>query len=614
MSKKGKRVSAFKIFYDEFVYKESSHISYLTIERNINNIRNLTLELRKTSKADFELYSTKLDRINKRIREQLNEIYKINSSLFEYCLLLYKASLENCNDKVEDMPFLISCAFYEDYRLDNKTPEELESSANVVPKYSSIEKKNIRNEAKGLTKFEFFLERLKSCESRYKRFLEKIKVVVNLKPKINESHHDFILRVEEKVNSIETMFPKLEKKAKFNDDYENINDYMEIAFKKSFVAWPNEIRNSIIEHFDTLYKKLKNSSEVRNCFNLANDISFETFKETIDSLIEEKAKYMKQFENGKFKPVEFLDDSYVSKFRETLVNSFFDERYLNKLNNNPTVDECVNRAIGLYDLAEDLGSQIFERVMFDSSHSEELKRNNDVRNAIVTKIYDLYNPVYLLAIFDKAREGFESILNNNDKKFIKEYNEKLAFKKLEYGYHGPLPTMKTIKTKIAERKKDFILEHCITELKSRDILGDYDTRNYDLSVFAKDIEINDLINLYERIKWKINGFDYDSLYFYGMDESIKENEKNIALKAAQEFITKAIYNKIITKHLSSEETKNSYRDICYNYFNENCIFIDDSNVDNEDELLNEFNKNRNKFNTCSKWKDFLNNNKLESNL
>lgn len=613
MNKKEKRVSAFKIFYDEFVYKESSHISYTTIERNIENIRELTLELRKTSKANIEFYNTKLERINKRIREQLNEIYKINSSLFEYCFLLYKASVENCNDKVEDMPFLISCAFYEDYRLDNKTPLELESSPNTIPKYSSIEKKKIRNEAKGMTKFEFFLDRLRKCEGRYKRFLEKIKVVVNLKPKINESHNEFILRVEEKTNSIDKMFPKLEAKAKFNDDYETINDYIEIAFKKRFDDWSVEIKVAIIEHFDSMYKKLKNNSEIRTCFNLANDISFETFREIIDSLIEEKEKYMKQFENGKFKPVEYLDDSYVAKFRESLINSFFDERYINKLSSNPTVDECVNRAISLYDLAEDLGNQIFERIMFDSSHSEALKRNNDVRNAIVTKIYDLYNPVYLLAIYDKTREGFESILKNNSKSFISEYNQKITEKKREYGYHGPMPTMSSIKTKIIERKKDFILEHCITELKSRDILCDYDTRNYDLSIFTRDIEINDLINLYELIKLKINNFNYDSMYFYKMDDSIKENEKTIALSAAQEFITKAIFNKINTKHLSDEEIRNSYRDICYNYFNENCVFIGDSVVDNEEELKNDFIKNRNNFLVNSKWQEFLNRNKLKSN-
>ena len=62
-----------------------------------------------------------------------------------------------------------------------------------------------------------------------------------------------------------------------------------------------------------------------------------------------------------------------------------------------------------------------------------------------------------------------------------------------------------------------------------------------------------------------------------------------------------------------EEIRSSYRDICYNYFNENCVFIGDSVVDNEEELKNDFIKNRNNFLVNSKWQEFLNRNKLKSN-
>ncbi len=614
MNRVDNRISAFKIFYDEFVYKENNNISYALIDRNIANIRDLTMELRKTSKADLDYYAIKLDRINKRIREQLNEMYKLNESLFEYFFLLYKSCVEVCNDKLSDMPFLICCAFYEDYRLDNKTPLELESSKFVVPKYTSQEKKKIRNEAKGLTKVDYFINLVNSSNVKYKSFNNRMKDILSIKPKLNETNSEFITRVENRLDDYEGVFVKLENKAKLNDDYERISEYMEIVFRKKFVDWPKEIKRMFVEFFDLLYKKLKESSELRGCFNLANDISFESFRELTAELVKEKEKYMKDFESGKFVPVEFLDDSYISKFKENLINNFFDIRYINKISFNPTIDECVARTIELYALGDDLSNQIFERIMYEASHSPSLKRNNDVRNAILNKIYDLYNPVYLLAIFDKTRNSFETILERAGIKTKKEYVEKIVEQKKALGYHGPLPSMKTIKMKILERRKNFIIEHCLTELKSKDVLGNYDTRNYDLGVVARDIEINEIINLYELIKYKINSFDYSSLNFYNEEVNTAIVERENTLKAAQEFVVKDIFAKLKIKALSLEDLNNRYRDICYSYLNEDCIFVFTESNLMDDEEKSKFLEIRDKFNMVSKWNDFIVNNKLNVGL
>lgn len=616
MKKNMKRVSAFKLFYDEFVYRENSSISYASIERNIDKIRELTLGLRKTSKVDVDFYMVKLDRANSRIKEQLNEMYKVNVALFEYFFLLYKSCMEMCNDKVSDMPFLISCAFYEDYRLDNKTAEELESSPYVVPKFTSLEKKEIRNDAKGMTKFEYFVKKISNSENvtQYTKFIDKARAIMNTKPNINESHSDYFARVERFLKDFEAICGRLEEKAKLNGDYEIVSDYMEVVFRKKFNEWSVEIKKVALEYLDKTYKKMKESNEIKVCFNLANDISFESFKDLTEDLIKEKEKYMKLFENGKFNSIEIMDDSYISKFKENLINSFFDKRYINSLNDNSNVMEYVERTIDIYNLAEDLGNQIFERIMFDASHSSSLKRNNDVRSAIITKIYDLYNPIYLLALFEKAKNGFESLLANNSSKFIKDYNAKLAEKKLQYDFHGPLPTMNSIKMKVLDRRKEFIVEHCITELKSRDLLESYDTRNYDLEIIAKDIEVNEMITLYDQIKYKVNTFDYSSLYFYNKEIALDGYEKQETLKAAQEFVVKDICSKLKINNLSAKEMKERYRDICYGYFNEECIFINDKEEIEVSDNLESFYEIRDRFIQSSKWNEFLTNNKIKSSL
>ena len=53
------------------------------------------------------------------------------------------------------MPFIISTSFYDDYRTDNKSFDEF--YFNNVPKYSSIEKRQIRLDAKNKSLLEYFV-------------------------------------------------------------------------------------------------------------------------------------------------------------------------------------------------------------------------------------------------------------------------------------------------------------------------------------------------------------------------------------------------------------------------------------------------------------------------
>ena len=116
-----KRFSAFKLFYDEFIYKKNNSVSYALIERNIDEIRKIVLDIRKTPKFNVDSYMEKLNRLNSRLKEQLEAILKANIGFFDFYLIIYKNHNVLSNEKAKDLPFVISCSFYDDYRLDNKT-------------------------------------------------------------------------------------------------------------------------------------------------------------------------------------------------------------------------------------------------------------------------------------------------------------------------------------------------------------------------------------------------------------------------------------------------------------------------------------------------------------
>ncbi|MGN1372020.1 MAG: hypothetical protein ACI4XM_07105 [Candidatus Coprovivens sp.] len=615
MTSKKNKFSAFKLFYDEFVYRLNDAVSYKNVEIHINNIRELTMDLRKTPKYDISQYMTKLSRINKRIKEQLDNILIKDRKFLEFFLILYKNHKELSNDKVEDVPFIISTSFYDDYRLDNKSITELESSSYIIPRYTSLEKKNIRLEAKRFSRLEYFIKLLRNSKNTllYDKFLVKISYMLKLKPVINESHYDYFRRLDSHMIECERLWERLEEKAKTNEDYENISEIMEIAYKKKFIDWNKEIKAIINEYFDNLYSEMKNSNEVKGKFDLTNDISFETFRENVDMLVEEKESLMKDYESGNFSSYIYDGDSYLLQFKKILIDSFFDYRFKTRINMNDDIDLFVDRAIELYSLATDLENQIFEKITFDASHSSELKRGNDATTALIVKIYELYNPLYLLSIFEKSKNEFEKLLDAKNIDFKREYNIKLLDKKIEYDFHGPLPTMKSIRTKIVERRKEFILEHCITELFSRDLLKSYDTRNYDLNIVAKDISVSDMVNLYYRMKNKIDEFNFDNMNYLDRGLVLEGFEKQITLSALQEFVVKNIFKKLKCKSVNDLDLYNKYNDICRKYLNEDVIFINDDKK--EDTIsIDDFEEIRNIFVRNSGWNMFLKNNKLRGFL
>ena len=278
--------SAFKLFYDEMIYKKNSFVSYANVKEALESIRDNVDKVRKFSKVDVKKYMSNLNKCNKLIREDLNEIAKRNKSLMQYYYLMYKARMDSSNDKVEDMPFIISNSFYNDYRLDDKTIFELENNNNTIPKYTSLEKKELREKASKVTAFEFFLDLLKESEDskKYSAFLEKANVVLNLYPLYNETHYLYFSRLEALTKGFDKFYSKVEEKAKTCDDYENISLKMKIAYKKKFDDWNIGLTEIVNEYFDYLFNKKENDSVIKEHFNIVNKISYSTYLEIVTDI------------------------------------------------------------------------------------------------------------------------------------------------------------------------------------------------------------------------------------------------------------------------------------------------------------------------------------------
>lgn len=597
MEERNYKFSAFKLFYDEFVYKENINVSYLKVKRYIDRIRKYTTYIRRFSKNDIELYTLKLNRINKRFKTIFNNILIIEPSFFEYYLTLYKSKVKESNDNLKEVPFILNTSFFDDYRYDNKN-YNLEDEKILIPRYTSFEKRKFKEKAKQLEKLDFFCELLTKSEfsSQYRLFLRKINYLKIQRPNYDESNFNYFKRLDCHFKSIDRMSAILTEKAKKNGDYELIRNVMMLVYKEDFSDWVSSIQTIIKNYIDKQYNTLKKNSDVLTTIKLTNTISYESYLSYVEELTSEKEKFERQFANNTFAGIKSFDNSDVGKFKELLVNNYFDKRYMMDLNENSSEIDFVNFEVNLFMLSFDLENQLFEKKLYDASHSKNLRRNNDVDNALINKMYELYNPFLLLKRYNKTKDLFEKMLNAQNESFKQKVSSLFISKKQELDLHGPLPSSRVIKTKLNDKLKKFILDNVRNELVSFDKKNEYDTRNYDLSMLTDDLSINEMNKLYEMMKYNI----------INVDDKIRNNilTDQELIKEAQSFVCKDIYKKI--------DNKTSIKDICITYLNEQPLFIDNDNSNYGVNDISNFVTYLEKFKENSKWNKFIKKNRIKN--
>ena len=544
---KKKYFSAFKLFYDEFIYKSNQLVSYANVDENIDRIRNLVTSLRTRSIVSIKKYMNFLGEANKKLKKELDEMYELNKPLFDLYYLIYSSRVEYCTDKVKDMPFIISNSFFEDYRLDNKSFEELESSSYAIPKYSTLEKKEIRSEAEGLTKLNYLCYLMKKTESeKFKSFLEKANIILSIEPKFSETREDFLVRAKNSTSWFKDDFLYLSEAIVKTDYYIVISEKMEIAYRKKFYNWLDNYDSLIEEQFNSAYDLMENNHEIKRYFNRGNDISYDEYISTVEEMYGEKVKLEHIYECGGFHPVKYYQEDYFYRFRESVVNSYFDNRFLLNVDEEDDVNVYAEKTMDLYSLAEDLENEIYDYNLFLASHSQKLGRCSDAKTSIILKLYDMYNPTDLLYKYESVRSYFDHIVRNKDLEFKREYDNILFEQKKYFAFEGVIPTMKAVIIKYQNRLKQFILSNYENELVSK--CDEYDTRNYDLSILLEQLEIDDIKEIYK----------------------IMKEENLFKHNVIQEFIVPALTKKIYPN--SKSDITSYYDDVCKNYLKEERLF------------------------------------------
>ena len=494
-----------------------------------------------------------LNKENKKLKALLENLLNKNKAMMEYYHLMYKSRTSYGNDLLKDIPLIISNSFYNDYRLDDKTALELETSNNTIPKYSSLEKKAIREETKDISCLEYFVSLLKGSNNskKYDKFIEKMDVVLNLYPLYNEIHYKYFTRAISSVDGYEKDYKKLEDKAKLSDDYEDICLKIKIAYRKNIPNWDEAIKEMVKDHFDLLYKNKENDADIKKYFNIANSISYKSYLDTINNLKKEKEVLERSFEKEKKILYSENSDNYLLRFKESLIKSYYDKRY-KLLIAREDVDSYVKEAISLYSLAVDLENRVLEYYLYLAAHSKRLLRSNDVESAIIANLYSLYSPLDCLERFEEVRKEFGEKLSLKSNDFKKKYNSALLTKRVEYGFKGMIPNVSAIKIRLNERCKEFIIENCLENMINFDETNMYDTRNYDLEVLCDRLSVSEIVDLYGRLKQVFMNF-------------------NNSLIVPQQFICKVISNKLDNQ--DDRDIKDRMIEICNTYLKEEPLFI-----------------------------------------
>ena len=263
-------ISAFKLFYDEVIYKKNVMINYLNIDKNINTIRELAFQIRNTYRGNKDEYNNTLNDIHFKLKEELNEINKVEPYLFEVYYIIYKNKVTIGTDTVFEMPFIIATSFYEDYRLEHENEEE--TRKNWIPRYTSLDKKRMKNDYKKLGLSNYFLELLNERPGKYVFCIDRINELNAIKPLYDESELAFSGRIEDVLKDFSEIIIKCEKKAKKSIDYEAISEALELVLRRKVDSWQDIFLEYYKDYFAKLYEKNKKSNSILNGIFIANDM------------------------------------------------------------------------------------------------------------------------------------------------------------------------------------------------------------------------------------------------------------------------------------------------------------------------------------------------------
>ena len=470
--------SAFKLFYDNFLYRNNVMIQYDIINKYLNKIIE-TLKIATTIyHDDAKLYIDNLTKYQSIIKDQLDKIMDEYPYFFEKYYELYNRYTKT-NNTVADMPFVISCSFYNDYGRENINED-------YVQRFTSLEKKRFRERAKKMSFIEYYKEALKDFDTdAYDTLINLLDSFINTNIRVNLSFEDNKNVYIKDIKKIMLTNSRVLEKAKLNDDYNILKEKMELVYKGCFKDIDRNLERELSDYLLFIYEdKRKYNSDFYDSI-LTNDLNYGLYKDFVSKEKKYKEKYEKIFASRKIVVPNRV--SIAPGFRSKLISIYYDDIFI--LECSTKVNKLIEKINGIKSLAWDIEDIIWEYILFKASHSSYLKRNNTVRYAIINSLYKLYNPKDLLNKYETIRKELVDFLENN-----KDLSAKIELKMKDF---DKLLSKKDIIQNIYNRRKEFILEKGMDNIASK--TRDYDTRDYDLYVIAETLTVEDLLVLFKEL-------------------------------------------------------------------------------------------------------------------
>ena len=486
-----KKYSAFRLFYDNFLYRNNVMIEYDKINKYLNKIIE-TLKVATTIyHDDAKLYVNSLTKYQNNIKKELDKIMELYPYFFEKYYELY-SRYEKTNNSVADMPFVIACSFYNDYGSE-------QIQCDYVQRFTSLDKKRLRERSKKMSFIQYYKEALKDFDTdAYDSLINLLDSYLNTRIRVDKSFEDNISSHLKIINKIIITNRRILEKAKLNDDYNVIKEKIELIYKGCFKDFDKFFKDQLYDYLLFLYEDDKKNKADFYESTVINDLKYSLYKDFVSKEKKYKEKYERVYNNKQVVNPNRI--SIAPKFRNKLISIYYDERFFFEESKN--VNSLVEMVNSLKSLAWDLEELIWQYILFNASHSAYLKRNNTVRFAIINSLYELYNPYDLLDRYEKNRNLLVAYLDDS------KLGDNLELKLADY---TKLLTKEDIMNNILDRRKDFIIENSIDNISSKS--KDYDTRDYDLYCLAETLTKEEVLDLY-KILYKNNKIDMKDIVEY----------------------------------------------------------------------------------------------------
>jgi len=600
-------ISKFGYFY---AYCDKNHNN--KIKREISKLKEIVNLTNSLDAKNNNIYNKKLFRKQKRMEALLKSIAnKRPEFLLEF---MNEYSSENKDIKKETDPLIIARhiaqSFFDIYYVKTIRKSNIVSKKNnyktkendIILTLTEQEVLELKNKNFSDEKFTAFLSELKKSKfSNINRQVNTLNNILQIEVKKDESKEEY----EKKINI-------LSRYANYNIDiiFKKGRNY---PFRKSFIKILSRIiyiYNIKERKLDDLSECIKKSlySELLDKYNssktkenkkknygyeIPKDTSTTTLIKVNEDLTKEKNKLIEKYNKGEQIKFDKPFSNNIQSKKVNMINSFFDQRFEFNLNYDSSEDEFVKVIIDLCELADEITDDLFKKVLFDAHDSSNLSTIQSYeKNEAIRTLYNLYSPTEKLDKYEQIKNKFEKVfkvlLTTKKENIYKLVYEKKQKKHLSIS--ELVTSRETILNNLVIRETKFIESHAVEEFKHKALnRGKY--LNYDLEIVARDIDIDELPSIYQKIKRNITYTNFVEEIKPGEDREKKYKEaKNIQKKTlaiAQEMIAKTILNKRYDREydVSYDSYQNILDSIYENVLHEERLLHSYENIYDENEEL-----------------------------